>query len=332
MSRFMRWRREITPDLRGVSIGNTWGDWLNVGEATPIEYIDAAYHALDAKLMAEMAAAIDRPEEAQAYEQRFRAIRDVFQRDYVKPDGTLTIDSQTAYVLALSFGLIPEELMEKASGRLAEKIAANDYRMTTGFLGTKPLLPTLSATGHHDLAVRLFQSRKFPSWGYEVINGATTVWERWDSYTKEDGFGRHNAAMNSFSHYAFGAVTEWMFDDLAGIDTDGPGFRRITIRPGPPTADSNPDQEPIDWVKAQYNSVRGKIVSDWQREGDQFKLHVVIPPGTTATVYLPARSVDTISEGDRPVSESEGVTVLGMEGDRVILTIGSGSYEFKSTH
>ena len=138
--------------------------------------------------------------------------------------------------------------------------------MTTGFLGTRPLLPVLSDVGEHDLAVKHFQSRKFPSWGYEVEQGATTIWERWNSYTKENGFGgTQNAAMNSFAHYSFGAVCEWMFFRLAGIDTDGPGYQRIIIRPSPPAPGSNPAREPIHWVKAHYDSIHGRIVSNWRR-------------------------------------------------------------------
>jgi hypothetical protein len=152
----------------------------------------------------------------------------------------LKVQTQTAHVLALAFGLVPADRVSMTADRLAARVASNGYRMATGFLGTRDILPALSQHGHFDLAVRLFQSRKFPSWGYEVVNGATTVWERWDSYTKEHGFngaeGNQNASMNSFSHYAFGAITAWMFRDLAGIDTEGEGYRRIRIRPGVPSA------------------------------------------------------------------------------------------------
>jgi len=330
MRRFMQWRLDSAQDFRGVNIGNTWGDWLNVGETPPIEYIDACYHALDARLMAEMAAAIGRDDEAAVYRERLAKIRSVFQEDYLQTDGTLAVDTQTAYVLALWIGLLPERIAPDSAARLAEKIAQNGYRMTTGFLGTKPLLPVLTANGHHDLAVRLFQSRKFPSWGYEVINGATTVWERWDSYTKEDGFGRHNASMNSFSHYAFGAVTEWMFRDLAGIDTLGPGYHELLIRPGPPTPDSNPDRPAIDWVRAEYSSIRGRIVSHWKRSAGQFQLNLTVPANTRATVWLPTSSTTTITESGRPVADAEGVELVGRQGDRAVLKVESGEFEFCS--
>jgi alpha-L-rhamnosidase len=203
--------------------------------------------------------------------------------------------------------------------------------MATGFLGTKPLLPALSAHGHHDLAVRLFQSRQFPSWGYEVVNGATTVWERWDSYTKEDGFGRHNAAMNSFSHYSFGAVCEWMFSRLAGIDTDGPGFQRLLLRPGPPAPGSNPDQPPIDWVRASYDSIHGRIASEWRRERGRFELRLTIPANCSATLYQPAAGAASVSEGGQPLASVRGVKYLRQEGGCAVLFVESGTYLFVSS-
>ena len=143
--------------------------------------------------------------------------------------------------------LIPAEQRAAAGKILADKLrhgeTADNSGMTTGFLGTRPLLPVLTSVGENDLAVKHFQSRKFPSWGYEVEQGATTIWERWNSYTKDKGFGGmpQNAEMNSFAHYSFGAVCEWMLDQLAGIDSDGAGYQHILIRPSPPSPGSNPD-------------------------------------------------------------------------------------------
>ena len=330
MRRFMDWRSKSAPDLRGTTLGNSWGDWLNVGETTPIEYIDLCYHALDAQLMAEMAGALGKQNEAEHYRKLFRELRAIFQTEYFTPAGTLSIDTQTAHVLALAFGLAPRLLAPKLAAHLAEKIETNGGHMATGFLGTKPLLPVLSATGYQDLAVRLLQSREFPSWGYEVVNGATTIWERWDSFTKEEGFGRHNAAMNSFSHYAFGAVCEWMFRFLAGIDQEGSAYQKIIIHPRPPTAGSNPHVEPIHWVKAEYDSVRGRIATEWRRTSDAFELDVTIPANTTATVYLPIGDVDDVTENGKPLTQIEGVRFIGAEGDRNVFAIDSGSYSLRT--
>ena len=149
--------------------------------------------------------------------------------------------------------------------------------MATGFLGTYPLPHVLSANGHHELAVRLVQSRQFPSWGYEIENGATTVWERWDSYTKEKGF--QNAAMNSFSHYAFGAVSEWMFRRLAGIEALDAGQSRFLIRPQPGGT--------LEWVRAFYDSPRGRVRTAWRRTAEGLEAEIEIPANVTAEIVLP---------------------------------------------
>ena len=229
---------------------------------------------------------------------------------------------------------IPTLLIRVKSGKiLADKLRAGETAdnsgMTTGFLGTRPLLPVLSSVGEHDLAVRHFQSRKFPSWGYEVDQGATTIWERWNSYTKEKDFGgEQNASMNSFAHYAFGAVGEWMFTQLAGIDTDGPGYQRIIIRPSPPTPGSNPAREPINWVKARYDSIHGRIVSNWRLKDGRFELETTIPANTAATVYLPTRTAEVITEAGRRLARVSSAKLLRHEDDRVVLAVESGSYKF----
>jgi alpha-L-rhamnosidase len=332
MTRFMDWRQQRAPDFRGKADGNTWGDWLNVNENTPIEMIDAAYFVHDAKLMTQMARALGRNEEVQKYYELHAKLAAQWAQDYLNPDMTLKVDTQTAYVLATRLADIPFPREKGIVGRLAQKIAKNDFRMATGFLGTKHLLPALTEGGLDDLAARLFQSRRFPSWGYEVVNGATTVWERWDSFTKEHGFngagGNQNASMNSFSHYSFGAVMEWAFRDLAGIDTDGPGYRRITFRPHPPKPGSNPEQKSLDWVKAEYRSIRGPIRSEWRQREDTFDLNVSIPANTSATVHLPAAVAEAIRESGQPLTQAKGVEVLRSEGDRVVLGVQSGDYRF----
>ena len=330
-TRFMDFRTAANSNNLGVSIGNPWGDWLNLNEATPVEYIDTCYFASSSRMMAEMSEAIGRQTDAANYRQLFVDIKNAFNKKYAKPDGSLTVDTQTAYVLALTFELLPDKFIQPAADRLADKIEKNGCRMATGFLGTKPLLPVLSAHGHHDLAVRLFQSRQFPSWGYEVVNGATSIWERWDSYTQEDAFGKHNAAMNSFSHYSFGAVCEWMFRDLAGIDTEGVGFKKILLRPGPPAPNSNPDHQPIEWVKTEYDSIHGPIRSAWKRDADRFEFNATVPANTTATVFLPASSAASITENGQPLAQVKGATFLRLERGRAVLAVESGSFRFVST-
>ncbi len=333
MTRFMDWRQRRAPDFLGRRDGNTWGDWLNVNEETPIEYVDQCYFAYSAARMMEMADALGKTGEAGRYRDLGRKIQGAWARRYVAPDGTLAVGTQTAHVLALWAGLAGRSAPTLAKA-LADRIAKNGHHMATGFLGTKSLLGVLTDHGFNDLAVRLYQSRQFPSWGYEVVNGATTVWERWDSFTKEHGFegdsGKNNAAMNSFSHYSFGAVNEWAFRRLGGIDTDGPGYQRILIRPNPPRPGTNPEQSPIDWVRTRYESPRGRIVSAWRRTADRFQQEVEIPANTTAAVELPADSPDAVTEGGQPVDRVDGVRRVRAGQGRVSLEIGSGLYRFES--
>ena len=254
--------------------------------------------------------------------------RSQFQKNYLRTDGSLGVDTQTAYVLALWVGLVPEGAVKSCADLLASKIEKNGFRMATGFLGTKPLLPVLTATGHHDLAVRLFQSRQYPSWGYEVEQEATSVWERWDSFTKEHGFdgedGKQNSSMNSFSHYSFGAVAEWMFRSLAGIDSDGPSFGKIIVKPGLPTVSA----PALDWVKAEYTHARGKISAASRRRDGTYELDLTIPANTVASVYLPAKDAANIRESGHAVAEADGVKFQRMEGDRTVCEVGSGTYHF----
>ena len=338
MVKFMDWRLATSRNFLGINHGNDWGDWLSFGKKTPLEYVDTVYFAYTAKLMADMAAAIGKPDEAAKYSELFQRVKTAFNEKYVQADGKLTVDNETAYALALYMELLPPDGRAKSGKILADKLrtgeTADNSGMTTGFLGTRPLLPVLTSVGENDLAVKHFQSRKFPSWGYEVEQGATTIWERWNSFTKEHGFGgadgKQNASMNSFAHYSFGAVCEWMINDLAGIQSDGPGYDKIIIEPHPPTPGSNPDRPPINWVKAHYDSIHGRITSNWRRRENRFELETEIPANTTATIYLPAGSADQITEAGQPLANADGVKFLRLEAGHAVLAVESGKYRFVS--
>jgi alpha-L-rhamnosidase len=329
MTRFIAWRKSESKDSLGVVHGNDWGDWLALKEKTPLDYIDTAYFAYSTKLMAEMAGAIGRTNQVSEYNALFSQIKEAFARKYLTPEGLLRVDTQTAYALALYMGLIPDPLREAAGKELAKKIRDNEDRMGTGFLGTRHLLPALSNVGQQDLAVGLLQSHKFPSWGYEIDQGATTIWERWNSYTKDKGFGgEQNASMNSFAHYSFGAVCEWMFAFLAGIETDGPGYNRIIIRPNPPGLRRGKQPPLINWVRAHYDSIHGRIEMAWRRTSDRFILDVTIPANCTAKVYLPAHGPESVSVDGKKLAEAPGLRFLRMDRDRAVLEIGSGNFRF----
>jgi alpha-L-rhamnosidase len=337
MVRFLEWRKSTAKDFLGIVHGNNWGDWLAMGETTPIDYIDTAYFAYSTSLMAEMGSAIAKNREAAEYRSLLRDIKAAFNRKYVKADGSLAVDTQTAYALALWMDLLPENLRPAAGRILAQKITAKadakNSGITTGFLGTRPLLPVLSATDNHDLAVALLQSRKFPSWGFEVENGATTIWERWNSYTRENGFGgEQNASMNSFSHYSFGAVCEWMFGTLAGLKPLEPGWHRFAIEPRPPSSALRLDApaKPMDWVRAHYDSPRGRIESEWRQTAYRFELRVAVPANTTALVTVPrAHGAELLANG-KPMTKNLSLRLVRTGRDQVVIEVPSGRYTFSS--
>ncbi|NJC28322.1 glycoside hydrolase family 78 protein [Neolewinella antarctica] len=283
MEKFMDFQADASTDYLRPGAGKNWGDWLTTGAATSNDFIASAYYAYDATLMAKMADALGKPERANHYRDVFQNIKTAFSKKYILPDGSTTEGTQTAYALALYFDLYPADLAAEGAKQLAQSITENGDKFSTGFLGTKHVMLVLSQFGHHDLAYRVFQQTDYPSWGFSVANGSTSIWERWNSYTKDAGSNEKiNAAMNSFSHYAFGSVAEWMYRYGLGIETDGAGFREITIQPA--------ISKEIDEMSGSYNSINGPIASSWKRTGNTVTVDVTIPVNTTATVHLPERT------------------------------------------
>ena len=296
-----------------------YGDWVSIASKTPKDVIATAYFAYSTRLLSKMAAAIGEDEDAKKYEELFERIKAAFNRAYVSEDARIKGETQTCYLLGLYFDLLPDEKRQRATEHLIEAIRKKNWHLSTGFVGLSYLLPTLTQTGHLDIAYRLLANDTFPSWGYSIKNGATTIWERWDGWTEEKGF--QTPGMNSFNHYAFGSVGCWLFGTVAGIDTDGPGYKRIHIEPKPGG---------ITRAKASYQSIHGRIVSDWRLEEGTFTLNVTIPANTTATVYVPARDAETVTEGGRPATGAEAVRFLRMDQGKAVFAIGSGHYQFVS--
>ena len=321
MKRFMDYLERTSTNYLRFPKENCWGDWQALGAQTPQDLIATAYYAYDAKLMAEMASVIGNSRDSRQYSILADNIKNAFSQAYVTSQDRLKGDTQTAYALAIYMKLLPDKMIGVAGERLVELIKNRNWHISTGFLGIKHILPALSETGHSAVACRLLENRTYPSWGYSIANGATTVWERWDSYTKNKGF--QNPEMNSFSHYAFGSVCEWMFSSMAGIDTDGAGFKRIIIRPRIQGCE-------ITSTKATYNSIHGLISSEWQIKNGKFILDTTIPPNTTATVYLPAEDLGRITEGGQPVGSTDSVKLLSFDGHDAVFSIDSGNYQFES--
>lgn len=297
-----------------------YGDWVAVGSNTPKDVIATAYFAYSTRLVSKMAAVIGKDEDAQQYEELFQQIREAFNEAYVSEDGKIKGDTQTCYCLALYFDLLSQDKRELATKHLIEALRRKDWHLSTGFVGLSYLLPTLTETGHLDIAYRLLNNDTFPSWGYSIKHGATTIWERWDGWTKEKGF--QDPGMNSFNHYAFGSVGRWLFGTVAGIDTQEPGYKDIIIRPRLGGG--------LTHARASYDSIHGEIVSDWEIDGDEFTLHVTIPANTTATVYVPALEVAGVTESGRPALQAEDVRYLGVKDGTVLFGVTSGRYRFVS--
>ena len=320
MTRWMEYLHEANPDLiRKNRMGKNYGDWLSPsGDHTPKHLLATAYWAFDAKLMAEMAEATGRHEDTKKYGALNERIKASFQETYVSPDGRIEGDTQTCYLLALHMDLLPEDLRSVAAEHLVRTIEREDWHLSTGFVGVGYLCPVLTEAGYTDVAYRLLENETYPSWGYTIENGATTIWERWDGWTEENGFQSPN--MNSFNHYSLGSVGEWLYRYVAGIDSGTPGYGQIVIRPHP---GGN-----LTHARAEYDSVRGRISSSWKIEDGRFILQALIPPNTTATVHVP--STDDVTEGGSPVDEADGVEFVSTGEGETVLAVGSGRYEFES--
>ncbi len=301
---------------------NDFGDWLSISADTPKDVLATAYYAYDAELMAQMARAIGRPEEAAHYDALFAHIKDAFDTAYVSPDGRIKGDTQTAYVLALRFNLLPTALRPAAAQFLADNIAAKNNHLSTGFVGVGYLCPVLTACGHNDVAYTLLLNTTFPSWGYSITQGATTIWERWDGYTQDKGF--QDPGMNSFNHYSLGSVGQWLYQDVAGIDTDPsqPGYKHILLHPHPGPG--------LTHVHAAYDSIRGPIRSDWKLAAGQLTWDVTVPANTTATAWVPTSAADAVRESGHKISAASGIAPVRTEPGCAVYELPSGTYHFTS--
>jgi alpha-L-rhamnosidase len=273
-------------------------------------------------LMSQIAAALGKSQEADAYNQRFQEIRRLFNERYVTSAGLITGQTQTGYVLALHFDLLPDELRPVAVQELVRNIEEHDMHLTTGFVGTPYLLHVLTVGGRVDIAYKLLLQETWPSWLYPVTQGATTIWERWDGWTHDKGF--QNPRMNSFNHYAYGAVGAWLYAVVAGIEPDPnhPGFKHIILRPQPGGG--------LTFARAIYNSMYGKITSHWNIKEGIFDWQIAIPPNTTATVHLPKTKVGQITEGKVSLEQASGITALREEAGTIVCQVMSGNYHFRS--
>jgi alpha-L-rhamnosidase len=319
----MRWMGYLTAHSHGyLRPAAGWGDWQPAADRTPLDLVGTACFARSATLVARMATAVGRHAEAEQMRELAGRVRSAFVDAYVAKDGSLAGDTQAGYALALSFGLLPPPLRRKAAAHLARAVRAHGWRLTTGFLATPESLPSLSGNGHLDAAYRLLGRQDCPSWRYQIERGATTVWEHWDSVTP-DGSPR-DPSMNSFNHYANGAIGDWMYRNIAGINNDpgSPGYAHIVIRPRPRGGFTS--------AAATFNSVHGTIECSWNFRGGKFTMMLRIPVNVTAAVYIPAHDEKQVTEGRRSASSAEGVEFVRCENESALFSVGSGCYYFEA--
>jgi alpha-L-rhamnosidase len=290
MVRWMDYLDSANPDHLWLNRRvNDFGDWLSINDDTDKGVLATAYFAYDASLMAQIAQVLGHAEDAARFSALFENIKTAFNAAYVSADAEVQSGTQTAYVLALRFGLLPDALRPVAAQHLVQAIEAKNWHLSTGFVGVGYLCPVLSEAGYSDIAYTLLLNTTFPSWGYSIEQGATTIWERWDGWTEEKGF--QDVGMNSFNHYSLGSVGEWLQRYAAGIDTDTnkPGFAHFLLHP-------RPDRR-LTFVRASFASIHGLIESHWNLDGDTFRWSVRIPANTTAAATLPDGTVHALSSG-----------------------------------
>ncbi len=330
MTKWLDWIERHNPDgLRTRELGNNYGDWLCIPSDTtfrthsPMKNLLAtACWADDAAKMARMARELGREAEAKRFSAMFEKVRDAFQKEFLRGDGRLTVETQTAYLLALAFDLLPGNVRARAAEHLVENIKALHWHLSSGFIGISHLNPQLTLAGHAAVAYRLLLRDDYPSWLYPVKHGATTIWERWNGWTETDGF--FNPQMNSFNHYSLGSVGEWLFRHVAGIELDPevPGFQRFVLKPF--------IGQGLDFAGASYRTMHGEIVSDWKRVGKKLTWIVRIPANTSARVWVPSEPGTEVTESGRPIEKAVGIRVIGREEKFLVCEGGSGEYTFAS--
>jgi alpha-L-rhamnosidase len=288
-----------------------YGDWLSIEDDTPKDVMATAYFAYAAKLTAKTAQALGKAQNAVKYRQLFDEIKTAYNKAYINNEGVIKGDTQCCYILALKMKLLSQEDISKAIKHLIRTIERKKWHLSSGFVGVSYLLPMLTEHGYNDIAYKLLLNDTYPSWDYCIKNGATTIWERWNSYTLENGFG--DVGMNSFNHYSLGSIAEWMYRNMAGIICFEPGFKKIQIKP---MIDNK-----LDFVSAEYFSIRGKIVSTWKKDKANVLYRFVIPAGTIARICIP--------DGNIMMKRGKIESYEIVDGFRVYQT-GSGKYVFIS--
>jgi alpha-L-rhamnosidase len=312
--------------------GKHYGDWLfysvnddrdGTSAITSKYLIAQCFFAHSVQLVINTAKLLGNTADEAYYTIVLHNVKDAYLKEYVTPNGLISSDTQTAYALALQFDMLPEHLRQQAAARLVSNIRRYNNHISTGFLGTPYICHVLSRFGYADVAYQLLLQDTYPSWLYPVKMGATTIWERWDGIKPDGSF--EISEMNSFNHYAYGAIGDWMYRVIAGIDTkiDGPGYKQIIIKP---TIGGN-----LTNVNADYETIYGKVSSHWKIYNGKLQLDVTIPANTTATIYVPATKYAIVLENDKAITSRNDIKPAGEQIDGYIaVNVGSGNYHFST--
>lgn len=307
--------------------GFHFGDWLGLDSkpgsyigATPVDFIATAFYAYSTEILIEAAKVINKDSDVKEYEELYKNIIKNFRKEFVSPSGRLVAPTQTAHVLALMFNLVEECDKKRTIETLVKYLEDNKYHLTTGFVGTPYLCHVLSENGYNEIAYKLLEQTDFPSWLYQITKGATTIWEHWDGI-KEDG-SFWSADMNSFNHYAYGAIGDWLYRVVCGIDTSpkAPGYKHINIMPQPGLG--------LTFAEAKLQCMYGEIKSRWTKSDDKTEIKVSIPSNTKATIILPSAVLNDIMENGKSIGDIEGIDSYEQINEGVKLELGSGDYEF----
>ena len=296
-------------------------DWNDKPGYTDKDFIATAFFANSTYILSRTAEVLDKDEDAIKYKNLLENIKEAFQAEFMTPTGRLSPHSQTAYTLALTFDLIPKKQIKNAVNYLVKDITTRDFHISTGFLGTPHICHVLSNNGHTDVAYKLLLQESHPSWLYQINNGATTLWERWDGIKPDGTF--QDVKANSFNHYAYGAIGDWLYRVVAGIDIDpiNPGYKNIIIRPQP--------SKELTHAKARYESKYGLIQSSWKmHDNATFNLKVEIPPNTNASIYLPNATIAKVTENGEPINAKKAMQYSENNTNGTIINVGSGIYDF----
>jgi alpha-L-rhamnosidase len=287
-----------------------YGDWLSINADTPRDLIGTAFFAYDATLMSEIATVLNFNEDAKYYSELFEKIKTAFLNRYVTPDGLIASGTQTSYLLALHFNLLNADKVPLAIKKLVEDMESRGNKISTGFVGSPYVNLVLTANGKNDMAYKLMHQTEWPSWLYAVTQGATTIWERWDGWTHDKGF--QDAGMNSFNHYAYGAIGAWLYSQVAGIDLIEPAYKHSIIAPKP---GGN-----IDRACAKLQTMYGEIISNWKIEDGIFNILITVPANTKSTIILPVTG--EVTKNGKSISGE--IVEKGIKFD-----VSAGNYTFK---